>query len=46
MIKMLLLTTIFSCATTSYVESRQDIKDPAVCKNTLQHDIHRDQCMR
>ena len=46
MIKMLLLTAIFSCATTSYRETNQDRKEPAVCKNTLQHDIHRDQCMR
>lgn len=46
MIKILLLTTIFSCATTNFRETNQDKKEPAACKNTLQHDIHRDQCMR
>jgi hypothetical protein len=41
---LLLLTVFFSCATTEKQERREEI--PSVCRNTLQRDIHRDECLR
>ncbi len=47
MFKFMLLTTLFSCATTVHDhKEREEIKESAVCKNTLQRDIHRNECMR
>ena len=43
--KFLILTVLFSCATTDRERRKEDDR-PAVCKNTLQQGIHRDECMR
>ncbi len=46
MYKLLILTTIFSCASIDKTEMREKYKEPSFCKNTLQHDIHRNECLR
>ena len=43
---LLLLTVFFSCATTERVEREEGRELPAFCRNTLQHDIHRNECQR
>lgn len=44
--KIIFLTLFFSCATTEYKDRKEDYKEPAVCRNTLQQGIHRNECMR
>jgi hypothetical protein len=46
MSKLLFLTALFSCATTQRNTSKDDARELAVCKNTLQQGIHRNECMR